>query len=291
MKVETKKLDAGKVQLDIEVPAEIVKKKFDQVYEKIGKEAKIPGFRPGKAPRDILEKHHGRIAREELIKSIIPEVYRDSLEREKISAVELPQISDVKLESNILSFKAIVEVRPEIALKDYKNVKLKYKNVTINQDEVEKALHNLKETHKAGGIDEKFAKSLGYPSVNVMRVSIQQQLFVQKENTLRYHLQEDLIKEILAQVKFKIPQSLLGQRLNELIYQAKERLSSRGMSKEQIDAHEEALKKELSPEAESQVKTYLVLDEIAKKENIPQDEHMSQKVIEFLLGEADWVEE
>ena len=289
MKVETKKLDAGKVQLDIEVPAEIVKKKFDQVYEKIGKDARIPGFRPGKAPRDILEKHHGRIAREELIKNIIPEAYRDSLEREKISAVELPQISDVKLESNILSFKAIVEVRPEIALKDYKNVKLKYKNVTINQDEVEKALHNLKETHKAGGIDEKFAKSLGYPSVNVMRVSIQQQLFVQKENTLRYHLQEDLIKEILAQVKFKIPQSLLGQRLNELIYQAKERLSSRGMSKEQIDAHEEALKKELSPEAESQVKTYLVLDEIAKKENIPQDEHMSQKVIEFLLGEADWV--
>ena len=289
MKVETKKLDAGKVQLDIEVPAEIVKKKFDQVYEKIGKDARIPGFRPGKAPRDILEKHHGRIAREELIKNIIPEAYRDSLEREKISAVELPQISDVKLESNILSFKAIVEVRPEIALKNYKNVKLKYKNVTINQDEVEKALQNLKETHKAQVIDEKFAKSLGYPNVNVMRVSIEQQLFVQKENAGRYHLQEDLIKEILAQLKFKIPQSLFEQRLNELIHQARAQLASRGMNKEQVEAHEEALKKELSPEAESQVRTYLVLDEIAKKENIPQDEHMSQKVIEFLLGEADWV--
>ena len=68
MKVETKKLDTTKVQLDIEVPAENVKQKFEEVYEKLGKEAKIPGFRPGKAPRDILEKHHSRLAREEVIK-------------------------------------------------------------------------------------------------------------------------------------------------------------------------------------------------------------------------------
>lgn len=292
MKVETKKIDAGKVQLDIEVPAEIVNKKLEQVYERIGKDARIPGFRPGKAPRDILEKHHGRLAREELIKNLIPEAYRDSLEKEKISALELPEISEVKLESNILFFRAVVEVKPEIAVKNYKNIKLKYKKVTVSPDEIEKALDNFKETHKAqGASDEKFSRSLGYPTLSAMRASVERQLFVQKENDGRYHLQEGLIKEILENVKFKIPQSLLERRLEELVHQAKARLAMRGEAKEQIDAREDELRKELYAEAESQVKTYLVLDEIAQRENIPQDEHMSQKVIEFLLREADWVEE
>lgn len=292
MKVEAKKIDAGKVQLDIEVPAEAVKQKFDQVYEKLGKEAKIPGFRPGKAPRDILEKHHGRLAREELIKNLIPEAYRDSLEKEKISAIELPEISEVKLESNILFFRAIVEVKPEIAVKNYKNIKLKYKKVTVSPNEIEKALDNLKETHKAqGASDEKFSRSLGYPTVLAMRASVERQLFVQKENDGRYHLQEGLIKELLDNLKFKTPQSLLERRLQELVHQAKAQLALRGMSKEQIESQEDELRKELYAEAESQVKTYLVLDEIAQRENIPCDEHMSQRVIEFLLGEADWVEE
>lgn len=291
MKVETKRLDATKVQLDIEVPAESVKQKFDQVYEKLGKEAKIPGFRPGKAPRDILEKHHGRLAREELIKNLILEAYRDSLEKEKINAIELPEISEVKLESNILFFRAVVEVRPEIAVKNYKNVKLKYKKVTVSPDEIEKALDNLKETHKAPAIDEKFSRSLGYPDVPAMRASVERQLFVQKENDGRYHLQEGLIKGILDNLKFKTPQSLLERRLEELVRQAKAQLASRGMSKEQIESQEGELRKELYAEAELQVKTYLVLDEIAQRESIPQDEHMSQRVIEFLLREADWVEE
>ena len=292
MKVEAKKIDAGKVQLKIEVSAETVKQKFDQVYEKLGKEAKIPGFRPGKAPRDVLEKHHSRLAREEVIKNLIPQAYKESLEKEKISAIELPEISEVKLESNILSFKATVEVKPEIALKDYKKIKLKYKKVTVSPDEIEKALDNLKETHKAqGASDEKFSRSLGYPTLLAMHASVERQLFVQKENDGRYHLQEGLIKEILDNLKFKTPQSLLERRLQELVHQAKVQLAARGMSKEQIDSQEDALKKELYPEAESQVKTYLVLDEIARRENIPEDEHMSQKVIEFLLREADWVEE
>ena len=56
MKVETKKLEANKIQLDIQVPADTVKQKFNEVYEKIGKEAKIPGFRPGECPQGCLRK-------------------------------------------------------------------------------------------------------------------------------------------------------------------------------------------------------------------------------------------
>lgn len=291
MKVETKKLDATKIQLSIEVPAEMVKKKFDEVYERISKEAKIPGFRPGKAPRDILEKYHGRLAHDEVIKDLIPEAYRQSIENEKIGVVEVPEISGVKLESNILSFQAVVEIRPDIEVKDYKNLKLKYKKITVNSDEVDKAVEKLKAACKVEAVDDTFAKRLGSKTVSEMRQSLERQLFVQKENDLRYRLQDDVVRQVLAKVNVKIPQSLIQRRLEELVREAKTQMAMRGATKEQLMANDDSLRKELQPNAEMQVKTFLLLDEIAKKENIPDSEHLTQDVIEFLLSEANWVEE
>ena len=291
MKVETKKLDAHKMQLDIEVPSEVVKKKFDEVIERVAKEAKIPGFRPGKAPRDVLEKHHGKLIREEVIKDLVPEAYQHSLESQKVGAIELPEINDVKLEANVLSFKAVVEVRPEIEVKDYKNIKLKYKKAVVNHDDIDKAIENFKKARKAEVVDDSFAKRLGYKTLESMRGSLERQLLVQKENDLRYHLQDDLLKQILAKVNFRIPPSLIGRRLEELVREAKTQLAMRGATKEQIISQDERLRKELSPDAEVQVKTFLVLDEIAKREHIAESEHLSQDVIEFLLSQAQWIEE
>ncbi|MEK6564414.1 MAG: trigger factor [Candidatus Omnitrophota bacterium] len=291
MKVEAKKLDASKVQLDIEVPQETVKKKFEEVYEKVGKEARIPGFRPGKAPRDILEKHHGRLIQDEVIKGLIPEAYRGSIEREKIDVVEMPEISQVKLESHILSFRAVVEVKPQIEIKDYKNIKLKYKKIAVGPQEIDKSLDSFKESHKISALDDKFAKGLGYAALADMRASIERRLLTQKEDELRRQLQEDLLKQILDKARFRVPPSLIAQRLEELVKDAKVQLAIRQVPREQIASHDEKLRKELSPEAESQVKTFLVLEEIAKRENITDAEHLTQRTIEFLLSEANWVEE
>lgn len=291
MKVEAKKLDASKVQLDIEVPQETVKKKFEEVYEKVGKEARIPGFRPGKAPRDILEKHHGRLIQDEVIKGLIPEAYRGSIEREKVDVVEMPEISQVKLESHILSFRAVVEVKPQIEIKDYKNIKLKYKKIAVGPQEIDKSLDSFKESHKISALDDKFAKGLGYITLVDMRSSIERRLLTQKEDELRRQLQEDLLKQILDKARFRVPPSLIAQRLEELVKDAKVQLALRQVPREQIASHDEKLRKELLPEAESQVKTFLVLEAIAKKENIADTEHLTQRTIEFLLSEADWVEE
>ena len=298
MKVEAKKLDASKVQLDIEVPQETVKNKFEEVYEKVGKEARIPGFRPGKAPRDILEKHHGRLIQDEVIKGLIPEAYRGSIEREKIDVVEMPEISQVKLESHILSFRAVVEVKPQIEIKDYKNIKLKYKKIVVGPQEIDKSLDSFKESHKTcllsrqvSALDDKFAKGLGYITLADMRASIERRLLTQKEDELRRRLQEDLLKQISDKARFKVPPALIARRLEELVKDAKVQLALRQVSREQIASHDEKLRKELLPEAESQVKTFLILEEIAKKEDITDAEHLTQRMIEFLLSEANWIEE
>ena len=75
-----------------------------------------------------------------------------------------------------------------------------------------------------------------------------------------------------------------------MLRQAKLDLVLKGIPREKIDEEEKKMLGELEPEAKKQVKVYLVLAEIAKKENIPQGDHMPRQVMEFLLKEADWTE-
>ena len=114
MKTEVKKLDSTKCELSVAVSGELVKNKFEEVFSQIAKEAKVPGFRPGKAPRDVLEKHYASSVHEQVLKELVPDVYNQAINAEKLDVIELPQITDVKLDHNNLSFKAVVEVTPEI---------------------------------------------------------------------------------------------------------------------------------------------------------------------------------
>jgi trigger factor len=161
MKVKSQKAKDNKVVLEVEVPKDAVLKKFDEVYQKIGQEAKVPGFRPGKAPRAVLEQHHGALAREEVIKGLITESYEKGVKDENIDVIDLPQITDVKLDANILTYKAEVEVKPEIKIKAYKGLKLKKEEVKVEAKEVTEYIAQLKKSR--GDIDdERLAKSLGY---------------------------------------------------------------------------------------------------------------------------------
>ena len=92
MKVDVKKIDPVRRELRFEIPRDRVKVTLDEVYSDIGKHAKVKGFRPGKVPRHILEQHHSRLAEEEAIRKIIPQVYQEALEKEKIAPIDLPEI-------------------------------------------------------------------------------------------------------------------------------------------------------------------------------------------------------
>ena len=81
---------------------------------------------------------------------------------------------------------------------------------------------------------------------------------------------------------------MVSRHLKDLVRQSKVNLAMKGVPREKIDEQEDTLSKELRPAAEKQVRVYLVLAAIAKKENMPLDDHMSRRVVEFLLREADW---
>ncbi len=288
MKTEVKKLDSTKCEINVAVSGEQVKNKFEEVFSQIAKEAKVPGFRPGKAPRDVLEKHYAAAVHEQVLKELVPDAYNQAIEAEKLDVIELPQITDVKLDRTNLSFKAVVEVTPEIAIKNYKNLKINFKTVLVSSDEIKRQIDSVKESRKAEALDDKFSRSLGYPNLVELEKAVERQIFMTKENQERSRIENELIEGIMKGLEFKLPQGLVDRQTQDMLRQSKIDLAMKGVPRDKIDEQEKLLLEGIEPEARKQVKVYLVLSQIAKKENIPIDDHMPRKVMEFLLSQADW---
>lgn len=288
MKLEIKKLEDNKIQLNIEAASEAVKTKFDDVFQKIGKEAKVAGFRPGNAPRDIIEKNYSSAAHEQVLKELIPELYDEAIKKEALDAIDYPQISEVKLDRLSLSFKAIVEVSPEIKVKDYKGIKVSFKKIEAGADDLKRNLDAIKESRKLETIDDNFARGAGYPDLSEFEEAVKRQIFLQKENQQRQNIENHIIESITKGLDFKVPRSLLKRQVDDMLRHAQVDLAMKGVPREKIEEQEKEMVKTLEPAAEKQVRIYLVLAEIAKRENIALDDHMPRNVIEFLLKEADW---
>jgi trigger factor len=288
MKTEVKKIDSNVRELNVEVSGEVVKNKFEDVFKRITQEAKIPGFRPGKAPRDIVEKNYSAAAHEQVLKELVPDIYNEAINKEGLDVIELPEISEVKLERESLSFKAKVEVSPEVNVKDYKGIKIDYKSVSVSPDEVKRAIDSLKESRKIEKVDDALARSLGYPNLSELEKVLDKQIFIQKENAERQKAESGIIENLVKGLDFKLPQSFVKRQLEEMLRQAKIDLALKGAARDKIEEQDKKMREELEPEAAKQVKIYLVLSAIAKKENIALDDHMPRRVMEFLLREANW---
>jgi FKBP-type peptidyl-prolyl cis-trans isomerase (trigger factor) len=287
MKVLAKKSKENKVILDIEVGSDAVKKKFDEVYEKINQEAKVPGYRPGKTPRQVLEQHHAKLAQEEVLKSLIPESYQESIKTENVDVIDMPEISEVKLEKDMLTYKAEVEVRPEIKIKQYKGLKVKKNDIKVETHEVEEYLKQLKGTR--GDIsDERLARSLGYRSKEEFLDCLHKQMYLKKENDERARLEKELIDQLLKMSVFAVPKTLVEKRVHELRHQAQTQMVNYGLTEDRIQKRLEEFKDKFKAEAEEQVKIFLILETIAKLENIKADDHVINNVVEFIFAEAEW---
>ena len=147
MKISVKKVKDCKVQMSVEIEASAVESRYQEVLRDFQRQAQLPGFREGKAPSDLVEKRYADQAREELLKSLIPEVYHRSVREKKVSPVSLPKISGVQYaRGQKLSFSAEFEEAPAVNVKNYKNIKLKRESSDIFPDEVEKGLRSLLES-------------------------------------------------------------------------------------------------------------------------------------------------
>lgn len=143
---KAKPIDECLTLLEIEASRETIEKAFDEVYSEIVKVANIPGFRIGKAPKDMVRLNYAKAAKEEVLKRLVPEGYKRALLEHGITPVGMPEISDLIFEEDKpLIFKARVETRPKFKLKAYKGLNLERKKATVTEEDIDNALKGLRE--------------------------------------------------------------------------------------------------------------------------------------------------
>jgi len=148
MKHKHKDIEGSRREFLVEIPPEEVKEGLDKVYHQMKDTVNMPGFRKGKIPRDIIEKHHGKALREQAITDLVSDSYRMVLRESNTMPVGMPHISDVNFkEGKDLSYKATVDIRPKIVLKNFKNIKVKKKPIAVNDEEVKKYISALQESY------------------------------------------------------------------------------------------------------------------------------------------------
>ncbi len=146
MKVSTEPIENSQVALNVEMEAPEVDKYLEKAYNRLVGKISVPGFRKGKTPRAILERHIGKDALlEEALELLVPEVYEEALESQEIDAIARPQIEIVQTEPVI--FKAIVPLRPTVKLGDYGKISIESKPVEIKDEEVEATIEQLRQQH------------------------------------------------------------------------------------------------------------------------------------------------
>jgi len=146
MNVAVEAMDGCKRRLVVEAPSDVVQKEWEKAYGRVQKQARLPGFRKGHVPRSLVKVHFADDVRREVAEHLIPDVYRQALTEAQIAPVDEPQLQDVKLEEGSpLSFVAVVEVRPEITLGDYKTIEVQHSTPAVDDEQIGQALENMRE--------------------------------------------------------------------------------------------------------------------------------------------------
>jgi trigger factor len=133
-----------KKRLKIEVPANRVKQAYDKVADDFQKEARIPGFRPGHAPRTVVVKKFHKDIESEAQRTLVPEAYQEAITEKKLRVVSQPAIEDLKYQAGLsLSFSTVVELVPDFKLPQYKGLVIKKQETEVTDAEVESTLKSL----------------------------------------------------------------------------------------------------------------------------------------------------
>ena len=134
-------------ELEVSIPADAVEAETDKVAKTFQDRARLPGFRPGKAPASLIRKSFAGDIRQKVLENLVPRFFNARAEEENLRVVGTPSISDVHFhEGESLHFKARFEVYPEFDPAEYKGVEIPYKQPEITGEDVDKRLEELRES-------------------------------------------------------------------------------------------------------------------------------------------------
>ena len=148
MKATIEPLEGNKVKVSVEVDEAEFDKAIDAAFRKIAREVRIPGFRPGKAPRKVLERRLGTsVGREQALHDSLPEFYAQALSEHDVDAIAPPEIDITAGEEGEgpLSFDAVVEVRPEVNVPGYGGLRVTLDRPEVTDEEIDAQVDRMRQ--------------------------------------------------------------------------------------------------------------------------------------------------
>lgn len=147
LSVTTEQLPKSQVGMTIDVPAETVDATYERVLNRLASRSKLEGFRPGRAPRALVEARLGpAVLREEVVETMVPEVLRQALEEKSINPIDNPDVEVVELErGRPARLKATVSVMPEVTLGEATSLKVATPSVEVTDEMLERRLQAVRE--------------------------------------------------------------------------------------------------------------------------------------------------
>jgi len=147
MKAVVEPLEGNKVKLSVEVDEREFEKAVDAAFRKIAREVKVPGFRPGKVPRRLLEARLGPgVARQEALRESLPDFYAQALREAEVDPIAPPEIDITAGEAEgPISFDAVVEVRPQVSVAGYGGLRVTIPSPVADEAEVDRHIDRLRQ--------------------------------------------------------------------------------------------------------------------------------------------------
>lgn len=147
MKATLEPLDDNKVKLSVEVDEVDFEEALDRAFKRLAREVRIPGFRPGKAPRRLLESHLGSgYAREEALREELPQYYAAAVRDHEVDVIAPPELDVTSgAESGPVHFDAVVEIRPTATVEGYADLEVAIESPGVDQAEIDAQIDRLRQ--------------------------------------------------------------------------------------------------------------------------------------------------
>lgn len=146
MNIIAERLPNCRVTLQVEVPAEIVTQERKKIASYFAKEAKIPGFRPGKAPKGVVEKRYQKEIDKELRSELIRRGCREGIDKESLDVLHISAIENEEFHlDDTFTFTAQIQTAPDFELPDYKGIAVEVQKVDVTDHDIDHALYHLRQ--------------------------------------------------------------------------------------------------------------------------------------------------
>ncbi len=146
MKVDIETISDIQKKISIQVPTQTVQTRFASAHHLTKKTAQVPGFRQGKVPDALIEKRFGPALRAQALQELVQESLEQAIKENELNAITIENISKPELKEDGLIFDATLEVKPQLSVKNYTDVKIKDPSIKVTDKEIEATLKRLQES-------------------------------------------------------------------------------------------------------------------------------------------------